>query len=86
MGLTLLLKLLDQLERQRPASALVPVDSGGHENLIRAQQSFDVRQGNGSSLIDHKQIRLSKIMSRSKVETCPRNWASVGRMYCTTCL
>jgi hypothetical protein len=52
----LLSELGDQLQRQRPASAFIAVDSGTQENWIRAHQLFYEVEGDAGSFVDHQQV------------------------------
>lgn len=48
------LELLDQLERQRPASAFVAMDRGRQNDHIRSQQLLNKSDRNGSCLVDNQ--------------------------------
>jgi hypothetical protein len=52
----LLPELGDQLQRQRPASAFIAVDSGTQEHWIRAHQLFYEVQGDAGSFVDHQKV------------------------------
>ena len=56
--LILIPQLLNQLQRQRPPSAFIPIHRGRHKNRVVANQLSHNRQRNRSSLVDNQQFRL----------------------------
>lgn len=68
LGVAFLSDFFNELEGQRPACALVTIDGAAHEDVIRAEECFDVGQRDGSSLIDHDKIGVP-------------NFVGIGRKY-----
>jgi hypothetical protein len=69
---TLLPQLLDQLEAQAAAGALVAIDRGAQEHQVGAQQGLDGGQGDGGSLIDDQQLRLSQLGGVARLDVLHR--------------
>lgn len=57
----LLAQLVEQLQRERAAGALVAGDGGGEHDDVRPQQRLRQRQGNGGRLVHEQQLRLREL-------------------------
>jgi hypothetical protein len=63
LGVAFLSDLFDEFQRQRSASAFVAVDCAAHENVMRTEESFDVGQRYGSSLVNNYQVSVTDFIS-----------------------
>lgn len=61
LSLTVLLsELVDQLKRQTSTSALVAIDSRGHQHKVGSHELLNNRDGYCSCFIDNQQLRLTE--------------------------
>ena len=71
-GHGLLPQLLQQLQAQAAARALIPVDGGGHEHEVGPEERLDEGQRDGRRLVDHHQLCLRELGGVP--------WGGLGRM------
>ncbi len=59
LGVAFLPDFFDEFQRQRSSSAFVPVDSAAHEDVMWSEKCFNVRERNGSGLINYDKISVA---------------------------
>ena len=74
----LLPQLIQELETQAPAGALVAVDGGAHEDEVGAEELLDEREGDGGGLVDDDELGLAELVGVGGVDVLDRLPVGVG--------
>ena len=76
----LLAQVLDELQRQRPASALVPVDGRAHEGqVVVRQEPLHHGERDGGGLVDGHEVGVVELVGRGRGQVPASEAAYHGR-------